>query len=403
MATVTIEAKFTVVTPLFAGGADPKQAELRLPSLKGVLRFWWRALAWSRFRGDLNAIRQHEDRLFGSSTAGQSRVRMRLLLQSAPRVLAAGEVLKSLDAVVGHGARYFGYGVMEAYGSSKKNTKDGQLTRGCLLAPFTFGVELRARDLAQKELASLRDALVALGTLGGLGAKSRKGYGSLVLEELRIEGDVEWTSPSRMAELGERIAALHRPPANDRLPQFTAFSKDTRHALLSAGKVEPLELLDRVGREMVRYRSWGRDGRILGGREESERRFKDDHDLMKGPVQSRRTHPRRIAFGLPHNYGKESNDHVKPAAQGLDRRASPLFVHIHTCGETPVAVISFLPARFLPQGQSEIWVGGPTVSQAPETVLFEPLHAFLDCLLDKTTTGNDRSREAFTEALEVRP
>jgi CRISPR-associated protein Cmr1 len=401
MATVTTEAKFTVVTPLFAGGADPKQVELRLPSLKGVLRFWWRALAWSRFRGDLNAIGQHEGRLFGSSTAGQSRVRMRLLLQSGPGTLEAGKVLKSLDAVVGHGARYFGYGVMEAYGSSTKNTKDGQLTRGCLLAPFTFGVELRARDLAQDEVASLRDALVALGTLGGLGAKSRKGYGSLVLQELRIEGEIEWTPPSTMAELGERIAALHRLPADDRLPQFTAFSKDTRHVLLSAGMVEPLELLDRVGREMVRYRSWGRNGKILGGGEESERRFKDDHDLMKGPVQSRLTHPRRIAFGLPHNYGKKPQDQIGPADNNLDRRASPLFVHIHTCGGTPVAVVSFLPARFLPQGKSKISVGGTPVPQVAEQTLFAPLHAFLDRLLDKTT-GNDRRRETFIDALEVR-
>ena len=74
-----IEATYRVVTPMFCGGAEPEtHAELRLSSFKGVLRFWWRALAWSRLGGDLGRIKQHEDALFGSADGGQSSVSMRL-------------------------------------------------------------------------------------------------------------------------------------------------------------------------------------------------------------------------------------------------------------------------------------------------------------------------------------
>ena len=38
------EFEVEIVTPLFLGGADPNKAELRAPSIKGALRFWWRAL-----------------------------------------------------------------------------------------------------------------------------------------------------------------------------------------------------------------------------------------------------------------------------------------------------------------------------------------------------------------------
>lgn len=39
--TVTLKA----VTPMFLGGAEPnKIAELRAPSIKGALRFWYRAI-----------------------------------------------------------------------------------------------------------------------------------------------------------------------------------------------------------------------------------------------------------------------------------------------------------------------------------------------------------------------
>ena len=46
----TIEATFKVVTPMFMSGADQSQAELRTASIKGALRFWWRALAWERLK-----------------------------------------------------------------------------------------------------------------------------------------------------------------------------------------------------------------------------------------------------------------------------------------------------------------------------------------------------------------
>ena len=109
-------------------------------------------------------------------------------------------------------------------------------------------------------------------------------------------------------------------------------------------------------------------------------------------------HPQRIAFGLPHNYGKRPNQQVGPGDKELDRRSSPLFIHIHECGDTPVAVLSFLPARFLPKGKSDISVGGSKVPQRPEDELYRPIHDFLDRLLDPK-----KREEPFTIAKEVRP
>ncbi|MCW5921261.1 MAG: type III-B CRISPR module RAMP protein Cmr1 [Saprospiraceae bacterium] len=43
METITFNCRF--ITPAFLGGADPKGTpELRAPSIKGALRFWWRAM-----------------------------------------------------------------------------------------------------------------------------------------------------------------------------------------------------------------------------------------------------------------------------------------------------------------------------------------------------------------------
>ena len=201
-----IEATYRVVTPMFCGGVDPGTAELRLSSFKGVLRFWWRALAWSRCGGDLQAISDEEDALFGSTGSGQSRVSMRLALNPVPRSERKGEVLTAsqTDAkAVGEGARYLGYGVMEAFGSRNRGTKAGELTRPCLRSPFEFTVLMRVRDgrrdkeADDRRLASLHEALICLGTHGGMGAKSRKGYGSLVIRSLCVNGEQRWCCIAR--------------------------------------------------------------------------------------------------------------------------------------------------------------------------------------------------------------
>ena len=52
------------ITPMFMYGADGKTPELRPASIKGVMRFWWRAI-----HGDLplDKLKKQEDEIFGST------------------------------------------------------------------------------------------------------------------------------------------------------------------------------------------------------------------------------------------------------------------------------------------------------------------------------------------------
>ena len=51
----TIRANYRIVTPMFCGGAE-QQAEFRLASFKGLLRFWWRAFEWGRLQGEASNV-----------------------------------------------------------------------------------------------------------------------------------------------------------------------------------------------------------------------------------------------------------------------------------------------------------------------------------------------------------
>jgi CRISPR-associated protein Cmr1 len=390
----TLTATYRVVTPLFMSGADQDKAELRLPSIKGALRFWWRALAWERL-GNLEAIREDEAKLFGSTDAGQAGVLMRLEPAEFTPV-SKGDVLKDNGRVVGEGARYLGYGVMEAFASRNKGTEAGQLTRACIQAPFSFRLHLAFKPTVSSALEdTVTDALQCLGLVGGMGSKARKGYGSLTLAALERDGETLWSTPKTTAELESALKKLTSTRRNAEAP-YTAFSKNARIVMLPGNSGESaLGLLNRIGRDQIFYRSWGQGGTVL--RESSEKNFKDDHDLMKMVAAGRptQTHPRRIAFGLPHNYGRSKQEQVEP--DDHNRRASPLFIHIHQPqGQTPVGVLLFLPAQFLPEGE-RVKVGGQPVQLRSDT-LWNPIHEFMNRLLDP-----GQGKEQFPGALEVKP
>src|SRR5690606_36629739 len=118
--------------------------------------------------------------------------------------------------------------------------------------------------------------------LGGMGSKSRKGYGSLALRSLRMDGEERWSPPRDIEEIKASIGGLYREAKPGKhLPPYTAPSEQTRHVLVTSPEAnEALRLLDLVGREMIRYRSWGRGGEIFN-RQRSEKNFKEDHDLIK--------------------------------------------------------------------------------------------------------------------------
>lgn len=64
-----IEVTFELTTPAYAGTADTGKTEgLRPPTLKALLRFWWRAMH-AELRGD--DLFRAEESLFGSTRAGQ--------------------------------------------------------------------------------------------------------------------------------------------------------------------------------------------------------------------------------------------------------------------------------------------------------------------------------------------
>ncbi len=354
---IKLEASFVVITPMFMSGADRNKSELRAASLRGVLRLWWRALALDQYKS-WNKVREAEFALFGSSSSGQSRVHLSISIhEESKNRRSIGEPLTDRSGnILGFGGSYLGYGVVETIGH-----KRGRASRPYLNAPLKFDMNIYLRPQCRKssedlseEADLLEGALKAMGLFGGIGSRSRRGFGSLTLLELKRDGVPTYKAPGDKDEYLDFLRDFIKKYSKSVtvLPEYTAFSQYTRVYFLKKGK-DPLQLLDEIGQAMQMYRSCGIKG-MVNGRIPSEKIFWNDHQNMIAALSgSTKDHPRRVAFGLPHNYYFSSLGR-KPTvlAEKHERRASPLFVHIHRLSDNEyAAVASIFPARFLPAGE----------------------------------------------------
>lgn len=341
----TLQATYRVVTPLFISGADQNKADLRPPSFKGVLRFWYRATALPVMKSWIK-VQQKEREIFGS-TEGQARFMLNIQPVDNISIINAGQKWQ------GYGSAYLGYGLVRA---GKLVTERPYVKQG---TRFTVTIALRPKDSAQEQelVDHLKRALIALGLFGGMGSRSRRGFGSLSLESLLYNDREIWAAPVDVNDLKTKLQNFFADLGNssDYLPEFSAFSARSRVSIVKTAE-DALSLLDEVGREMIRYRSYGRQGRtgahiLPWGDEESKQYFSDDHHLVWNVANNTNStnHPRRVAFGLPHNYRFSNGVIVGLNSEKYERRASPLFIHLHELSEQYAAIITMLPARFLPE------------------------------------------------------
>ncbi|MCG0315059.1 MAG: RAMP superfamily CRISPR-associated protein, partial [Calditerricola sp.] len=146
------EVRLYVLSPLVVRReARLDTVEMRMPSLKGMLRFWWRAL---QGHAALEDIRKKEQALFGAAGSGKSPVRM-VLARTVPPV----SVEESQVFLLPH----------------KRKGKVAYFPTGG--PPFLMWLTAPEDKLEMYEHL-LRTALL----LGGLGARGRRGFGSLHID-----------------------------------------------------------------------------------------------------------------------------------------------------------------------------------------------------------------------------
>ncbi|MFZ5592155.1 MAG: type III-B CRISPR module RAMP protein Cmr1 [Bacillota bacterium] len=178
------------MTPLFCYGINQNRPDIRPPSLKGALRFWWRA---TRPENNFRQLLKKETRLWGGSNAEEilrSKVRLSITVQDA-KINSLHLLRKSVgphnDGQVNYpGISYLYYSVLYM-----KQQNSSPNDKHYLAPDTTFIVTFGSASPAILEQALYAFALTSL--LGGLGARSRRGAGCLSIESFETKSaDKNW-------------------------------------------------------------------------------------------------------------------------------------------------------------------------------------------------------------------
>jgi len=188
---------FTVVTPLFLGGEDGKTAEIRIPSLRGVLRFWWRA----SFQGDLRELKNAEADVFGN-TEKKSPLEIypaeQINIKTSSHPIPKGTLVNTGEYEPVGIIRYLGYGLQKDTGGTQQ--------REFIELKQSFSLEFLYPEHIEEDVER---SLSLLHSFGGLGSRSRNGFGSVQIE-------------------GRKLLDLGDVPVTGEVKDYTSFSQDSR-------------------------------------------------------------------------------------------------------------------------------------------------------------------------------
>jgi CRISPR-associated protein Cmr1 len=386
-----------VTTPLFNGGADPAneagfrprdEAGVRVASIRGAMRFWFRALAGAYTGSDIELLAALERRVFGGIARqrddGEAAVPSPFILRlpNPPRLSGEREP-EFLRGRHWRGIAYLlGLGLMEMKGSKPR-----------LVRPFvppdpgkTFDLKIRFQH-DKRATAETRHAIETLAfaslwlasIYGGLGARTRRGFGGVRI--VGAEGDMPrpWTPKSirtpgmtfyenatrvRPPEtvigilephLRELISAERKEPVEfDSLsepPLYPALStKFSAAALVPREYGSWEETLDRAGRQLRLFRA--NRPPDAGTRRKAQVKTAEWDEVIHGEVSDFSLG----ALGLPVGFHDKDKDYslivnavdVSTPEHDQLRRASPLWLRPVGGGESWQLFTYAFQGRFLP-------------------------------------------------------
>ena len=333
MESITFHCK--VITPMFLAGADGQTPELRAPSIKGAMRFWWRALNGHL---PLHELKKKEDEIFGGT---DRRSRVILTAHYADENMNDDNVpkfnyirdYKALDK----GVKYLNILFFE-YEDVKK--------REAIAPGVEFNVTIMSKN--KEKLIEAANVFWVMSLLGGLGTRSRRGDGSFKINKSSRKGITRDELPfyherKGVQKLGhiQFLQKLLTLPESDETTSYSSLKwADIFFSKGSDGFSTWHDAVSDIANKMMQIR-------------DNDTRTNIDRSAVKFTMDDM---PKKAAFGLPIN--------IRPPLQGTvnlynqsdrtdssleaSRRASPIVVSINRIGKNYYWTIAFLQGIFMP-------------------------------------------------------
>jgi CRISPR type III-B/RAMP module RAMP protein Cmr1 len=359
----------TVTTPMFIE-VDNAHPELRSESIRGVLRFWLRALVGREVGDDLAALHKIESALFGSvrgTERSQSPVTIRIV-KPFQNFVPKGPV-DWLDQRPG-----IGYLLAQGLSVPGSRNRLPEVLRSHFAVGQQAEVDVIIRHGDKRVLKEISSLLLSAfwfaSAFGGLGARTHRGFGGFDLacsaagiSSVRADQLDIWTEHIG-ASVENLLSLLHQAdhrrfpttefrPIQFRPPTYPVFDDDSWTGVFAEDIPDWATALNRLGMALRDNLAPIQSGRGTASVE---------HKTIVSPVSKGGTPQTTVfgrgAFGLPVGYPK-GNVKVQEFTRGSKgngtaseaRRSSPVWVRVVklTGQETKVAVCAFgFHSSFLP-------------------------------------------------------
>jgi CRISPR-associated protein Cmr1 len=198
---ITQRREYELITPLFGGGVEPGYADpvtvVRIPGMRGHLRFWWRATRGGHFNGDLKEMKKKEDEIWGAtSTAEQpapSAVQIKVTCTNEGSPDHPFEISPRGKPQAREGSTAPAYAAFPLQPSDEeaRQLRRNNAETKAVYVGVQFFAEISFRDEHRREVEA---ALWAWETFGGIGARTRRGFGALRVAGIqeRKLGEEKW-------------------------------------------------------------------------------------------------------------------------------------------------------------------------------------------------------------------
>lgn len=178
-----------LVTPLYGGGVRAAEVDTAMPiraaGIRGQLRFWWRIVAGPFASSE--TMFQREAAIWGGIVeSGPTASRVAVRIKSKP--VQAGQ-LSAKSQIQGLPA----YGLILDPGADPMLLKPG----------YSFEISVScASDLTSQQFEEVQNALRWWASFGGVGARTRRGFGAVQV------GSLKPVSPEEVAKCGGRLSVV---------------------------------------------------------------------------------------------------------------------------------------------------------------------------------------------------
>jgi len=354
MEEVSLEVE--TVTPLFIAGADQRNIGnegLRPPSLRGLMRWWFRALAGNYAGNDIVSLKRAEDEIFGSTTS-KSKVSLITSGENEPTQITK-ECKSWNEAIVwSNWVDYFFFSCLDKRKDRRRNIIKVN-SKPFYPEKSKFEITMFGEE---SKLRIYLSSFWALVHLGGIGFRARRGGGCLKIRS--VKGDTSGLNfickgPDQLEQfLKDNIKIAlklvgglfeHKHTNLSSLPEYAVLNPS--HSALFIKRINGRDwksALDEIGRWYIGKK---RGRKFTGGFRMGLADSAFSHEIkdanMNGYLKSDKE--RRPYLGLPVTY---ATYRATLKEENFDRRASQLIFGVYEINGNYIPRILIFRSIFLP-------------------------------------------------------